>query len=910
VQRSQLVAVIGTRFADASQLSCRFGTHLVVPATYVSPQRLTCRVPALAPEGEVALSVANDGVSFADVATTLFVRGNASVDSRGDTVPDLVLAGWSPLRAPVGAALSVRVRCASHSLRASAVSLRCRFGQLVVPALGAVDDENEFRCAIPAQPTDAVLAAAVAGVPLSVPLAVSVDAGAHWATHRSSFVYDDDVGGGGGAAASGGSSSETDGGVARLDSFTPSEGAPGTVVTALGDRFLTAAGSKRMRALCRFDKTVVAAAVESGSRLTCVVPKHSGGLFSFQVSNDGMRWSQVGKFRVEASATPPVVESVSPVRGMPGTLVTLFGDGFENSEHLMCRFSATSERHESAIGLASYMSATAVHCEVPSSLNAGERFTLEASNNGEQWSPARQPPVLFQVDSDLNGGAGDFESDSDPESPDDPAPPLEGAAAAGTRGRVSSLAPRRGPSGTTVVLSGADFDARRRYRCRFGAAVVSGVFVSPQRVECDAPLRSFPGPVFVALAADGDDFGDTDDLAFEYVRGLAVPLIYTVVPSAAAPGTNVTVFGRRFVASANLCCLFGALRSHATPVDLQQRDKQRMATAVQCEVPPQLRSGETAELRVANNGCVDVARGAVSDDDEHQRVISHDVLSVAITHAVPQIDSIEPRVPTRGALIVLHGRSFEPGDKAACRFGAAEAPSSAALASPLRYVSEQSASCVVPHQLAVPESADRANPGAAFAVSLSVTNDGATWSLTPFAMRVHVRGALPVVRSIWPLVGDGQGGTVVQVSGEHMDVTDARQVLCRFGKAVVPALRVDDAADGVIECVSPSRAAASGGIESGASLRAPLTVDVDVSFDGGRQWTSSQQFFTFSSFSGSWTALLTLVFGALLALFGVPGLFIALILFAHRQQAPWLMSLLAEIEARTSRTPVTSRKRK
>jgi hypothetical protein len=719
-------------------------------------------------------------------------------------------------------------------------------------------------------------------------------AGLHWSSHSARFVYDavDEAG----AAASA---------APRLDSFYPTEAAVGATVTAYGDRFVTGAEHKNVRPLCRFDKTVVPASVQRASVLTCVVPKHSGGLFSFQVSNDGVHWSESGKFRIEAAAAVPTVTELHPAHGLPGTLISVFGEDFEDSEYLVCRFG--NKQH--TVVRASFVSPTSVQCEVPV-LRAHEVLPLQVSNNGEAWSELRASPLLFTVDSVAGASSRDDDDAAaavlgDADNFDE----LPGGGGAVVHARVMSLAPRRGPSGTTVVLSGVDFDSRRHYRCRFGSAVVQAVYVSPQRIECDAPLRSFPGPVFVSIVDnDRGVFDDAGQLSFEYVRGLAVPLIYAIAPSTASIGSNLTVFGRRFVASPNLCCMFGMFRSHATLIDhaagdpqqqqqqqQQQRSlQQRTSTALQCVVPRQLRSGESVELRVANNGCVELARSASgADDDEHQRVISHDFKTLLITHSVPVIEAVEPRVPSRGALIVLRGRGFEPGDQAACRFGDA-------ATSPMRYITDESAMCTVPHTLAVPLDADRANPLGAFGVLLTATNDGLLWSVTPHSLRVRIHGVLPIIKAVWPLVGSA--GAIVAVSGEHMTAIDDAQVRCRFGQAVVMPASVADAATRGIDCIVPARSAAFGsGAESEESLRQPLTVELSLSFDGGREWASAPVArFTYASAYGSWSGALWFVGSVLLAIFGVPALFVAFVLRAHRNRSPWLTKLLKRIVAHTA----------
>ena len=53
--------------------------------------------------------------------------------------------------------------------------------------------------------------------------------------------------------------------------------------------------------------------------------------------------------------------------------------------------------------------------------------------------------------------------------------------------------------GTPVTITGGPFEAGgEAYRCRFGSAVVFGVVVSRSVLECDAPARPFPGPVYIS----------------------------------------------------------------------------------------------------------------------------------------------------------------------------------------------------------------------------------------------------------------------------------------------------------------------------------------------------------------------------------------------------------------------------
>ena len=128
---------------------------------------------------------------------------------------------------------------------------------------------------------------------------------------------------------------------------------------------------------------------------TCVVPRHSGGLFAFQVSNDGVEWSSVGQFRIDGDTWPPVVRELYPSHGLPGTLLSLFGHGFEDSARLTCRFGA---RVETA---AAFVSANSVQCEVPV-LPAGTSVAVQASNNGETWSLLAERPLTFTFDQRAN----------------------------------------------------------------------------------------------------------------------------------------------------------------------------------------------------------------------------------------------------------------------------------------------------------------------------------------------------------------------------------------------------------------------------------------------------------------------------------------------------------------------------
>ena len=121
------------------------------------------------------------------------------------------------------------------------------------------------------------------------------------------------------------------------------------------------------------------------------------------------------------------------------------------------------------------------------------------------------------------------------------------------------------------------------------------------------------------------DFDDSlldDKLLFEYGRAMETPELFALSPSNGAPGTKLTLYGRRFVDSQHLACVFGALRVPAHLVSpsvmrtAASRDGTastavaRGATAVQCVVPRELhRVGECVDVRVANDQA-----GAVSVD--------------------------------------------------------------------------------------------------------------------------------------------------------------------------------------------------------------------------------------------------------------------------------------------------------
>jgi len=155
-----------------------------------------------------------------------------------------------------------------------------------------------------------------------------------------------------------------------------------------------------------------------------------------------------------------------------------------------------------------------------------------------------------------------------------------------------AIEPMQGPlgGGTLVKVTGNQFVASSKARCRFGTDEVPARFVSASEVQCYSPARAAPGAVTFNLTTNGVDYS-TNAIVFNYT---AQTVVSSLSPrtGAAAGGTSVVVHGSNFEGAAVSCRFGEAAGVAATNV-----------TAGSCTcVAPAGAAGSSVAVEVSTNG--------------------------------------------------------------------------------------------------------------------------------------------------------------------------------------------------------------------------------------------------------------------------------------------------------------------
>ncbi|CAM9733973.1 unnamed protein product, partial [Scytosiphon promiscuus] len=285
----------------------------------------------------------------------------------------------------------------------------------------------------------------------------------------------------------------------------------GTSVFLSGAHFPNAAGLA-----CTFGTLHVPARWLSLELLQCESPPRlDAGNVSVQVSVDGHVLTSEGVdflfYRAEAWGVLP---SGGPTEG--GTLVSVLGDGFEQSDDIVVRFGLIHVQ-------ASFVSASEIQCLAPEQPNAGE-VQVSVSTNGI-----------------------DVESGSD------------AVFTYTTSVSLSSIEPSWGfkEDGVTVTLHGSGFANTTDLACFFGRNGTQSIarFESTATISCLVPRGIAEGKYEVGLITHGRKI-TSGGPAFSVEK---VPTISSIFPTSGPywGGEAIHVKGIHFRQTAELGCLFG-----------------------------------------------------------------------------------------------------------------------------------------------------------------------------------------------------------------------------------------------------------------------------------------------------------------------------------------------------------------
>lgn len=326
----------------------------------------------------------------------------------------------------------------------------------------------------------------------------------------------------------------------------------GTYVLMIGTNFEDSENLK-----CRFGTSHVSGRWLSSMMVSCVsIPGQGGTAVPVDVEIDGMTSVSVPVFF--SYRAHPTVSELRPSFGslQGGTLVSIYGDGFEFSSSLMARFG---------------------HSRVPATfISPSElRSTSPASSSGTVNVVVGNHDISFASSGDMKFTYGD------------------GPAVLGIYPTSDSIA-----GGLSVKVRGHGFSNSSKLACRFGdAGDVPATFVAGDELWCVAPPTMEPTYENLEVTLNGNDF-TSDGILFRYTL---TPIVLSITPDSgrAGGGTAVLIEGVNFVDSVELTCQFGSSMVSRQWIS---------STMVQCVSPAGI-EGSTVQLSIAYGTKRDVSGG-------------------------------------------------------------------------------------------------------------------------------------------------------------------------------------------------------------------------------------------------------------------------------------------------------------
>ena len=293
-----------------------------------------------------------------------------------------------------------------------------------------------------------------------------------------------------------------------ISSFTPEEGQPGTEVTIMGEYFSATALENEVS----FGGVMAAEpSASSTTSLTVSVPTNARtGKITVTVA--GQTATSANDFVVTDTApTPaPVISSFTPEEGQPGTEVTIMGE----------YFSATALENEVSFG--------GVMAAEPSA-SSTTSLTVSVPTN------ARTSKITVTVAGQTATSANDFVvTDTAPT----PAPV------------ISSFTPEEGQPGTEVTIMGEYFSATAlENEVSFGGVMAAEPSASSTAsLTVSVPTNARTGKITVTVA--GQTATSEKDFVVTDTAPTPAPVISSFTPEEGQPGTEVTIMGEYFSATA------------------------------------------------------------------------------------------------------------------------------------------------------------------------------------------------------------------------------------------------------------------------------------------------------------------------------------------------------------------------
>ncbi|CAN0054030.1 unnamed protein product, partial [Heterosigma akashiwo] len=706
-----LIHVHGSGFLETSEIACQFRAvnHVAVAtvsAEWASPEHITCIAPGAGP-GVYSVHVTLNGVDF----TTEGLSYEYGVHSAVEAV-------YPPMGYDSGAVL---LKVFGKNLRFSSLA-KCRFdGHLDTAAMFI--SKSEYSCSIPKLLDEASQDS------LSVSVSFSLN-GNDFLPSIAKYT----------AVA-----------LPKITMISPSSSPEHRNATAnvIGLGFFKSDGI-----VCRFGVLASKGVYKSSTTISCPVPAQAAQSVPVQISlNNGVDFTlnQWPKFTYTSAA---MVKHISPLAGpfSGGTLISVYGGGFVNSDRLACRFAGNGvtfgyegppsiEVISPSIG--SHQGRTVVTVRGKGFLLTGNlvcRFdqydvvaVFVSSHEISCISPSH-PKGITSISVSHNGL--DFSDALTFTYIDTPV--------------VTTIHPVNGylSGGSMVQIQGSGFRDTVESTCRFGDTRVSAQFVSNQELTCITP-PGLPGTGIVEVSVNGQEYS-ASGVEFRYYEEPVIESIYPALGSELG-GTTITVTGVLFQDSSDFACHFG---DHGHTPAHHVKDH-----SLECASPAGI-PGDVS-LALSNNG-QDFAK----------------IIAMFTYAAEPQLYSITPDAGLvyGGTEITVHGANFVDSAFLACRF--------ALITVPARFIDAHTILCTAPE-----------NPSSTIPLEVSLNGQEffrSTWVTFRYSSGIEVH-------SIFPESGPSGGGTVVTVRGAGF--VDLPTLHCKFGSQVAAATQY--ISSDKIKCTAP-----------------------------------------------------------------------------------------------------------
>lgn len=403
-----------------------------------------------------------------------------------------------------------------------------------------------------------------------------------------------------------------------------------TQVTVSGARF--DAINDTTDVVCVFGTTESEFVIVNASMATCESPPYTDGgdergvvnfaigfrggsdiedSLSDRVRNISSIWSFV-------YAAMPTITSVDPqfIVGNELQVLRVSGSGFKDTALLVCSFGNVQTQ-------AAYLKSTLVECDMSKSALLSGAYSVEVSNNGQDFTNSEVEIVVIN--------------------------PLMVLSIEPARGLINRPIP--------VKIRGTNFAPLLLLQCLVGEShVVNATYLSDSWIECVLPASSSPLKVTLAISANNLQFV-TVPTPFSYDD---VVVVYSIYPPSGPVrgGTVVVVTGEGFMSGDGeaLYCRFGSLYVPAQVVS---------ATQVKCLSP----SHRSTSLEV-------VAVAVTKQNSHHRPAAPEDkqIFETGVVFAyrlLPSVISIDPPMGTTagGTVVQIKAREVDVQSSIWCRFG-------------------------------------------------------------------------------------------------------------------------------------------------------------------------------------------------------------------------------------------------